>query len=120
MIYTKPVLLRNEDMAEGVYAASGDPVSQLSSYDLQLKSSWEGNKNYDISFTNNSSEKVDSITVTLKLIGNVTGIDGNVTAVINGNTATVSFDNYKNGIEANSTTAPIYMHVTGTGDFSVE
>lgn len=24
MIYTKPVLLRNEDMAEGVYAASGD------------------------------------------------------------------------------------------------
>lgn len=24
MIYTKPVLLRNEDMAEGVYAGSGD------------------------------------------------------------------------------------------------
>ena len=24
MIYTKPVLLRNEDMAEGVYAASGN------------------------------------------------------------------------------------------------
>ena len=120
MIYTKPLLLRNEDMAEGVYAASGNPVSQLYSYALHLEGGWEGNKNYTISFTNNSSEKVDSITVTLKLIGNVTGIDGNVTAVINGNTATVSFDNFTNGIEANSTTTPTYMHVTGTGDFSVE
>jgi hypothetical protein len=110
----------SDDLAEGVYAASGTPAVADVTYKLKLNGGWDGNKNYVISFTNNSSRKLDSVTVTLKVNGNVTGIDGNVTGIVNGATATVTFDNYGNGFAPNSTSSDVYMHVTGTGNFSVE
>ena len=39
---------------------------------------------------------------------------------MNGSTATVMYDNYGQGFEANSTVGNIYMHVTGVDPFSLE
>lgn len=132
MGYQKPMALMNDDLAEGVYTASGlgefvEPGSSSSSetssqkpYTLTLTNAWDGNKQYDITFTNSSSEKVDSVSVTLKVIGTVTSIGGNVSGTINGNTAVVTFNNYGNGIEGDATVGPIYMAITGTGEFGLE
>ena len=121
-MYNKPLILTNDDMAEGVYAASGNPASSGSSYSLSLRNAddWNGVKDYDITFINNTSNAMSSITVTVKVNGTVTSIGGNVTGVINGTTADVTFNNYGNGIEANGTYGNIWMKVTGTGDFSLE
>jgi hypothetical protein len=59
------------------------------------------------------------MSVTLTVSGKVTSIGGNVSGEINGSTATVTFNNYGNGFEANSTVGPIYMAVTGDGNFSL-
>lgn len=122
MIYEKPIVLLQNDLAEGVYAASGAPVTSDSgaTYTLAQTNAWDGNKQYNITFTNHSSEKVDSVTVMLNVHGNVTSIGGNVSGAVNGNTAVVTFSNYGNGIEGGATVGPIYMAVTGTGDFSLD
>ena len=116
----KPMMLVNDDLSEGVYAASGTPAAAEVTYTLKESATWEGNKNYDISFTNHTNKKIDSVTVTLKVHGNVKSIDGVVSGSVNGSTATITFNNYGNGIEANSTVGPVYMHVAGVGVFSLE
>lgn len=89
-------------------------------YSLRLDASWDGNKNYSITFKNPSSETVSSLTVELTAHGNVTGIDGNVTGEPIGNGKwRVTFNNYNNPIGGNVTLSDIYMHVTGTDDFSL-
>ena len=118
MSYQKPLVLSNEDLAEGIYAASGTPAASAT-YTLTQTNAWDGNKQYNITFTNNSNQQLDSITVTVNVSGNVTGISGNVSGVINGNTADITFNNYGNGIEAGATIGPVYMAVTGTGEFSL-
>ena len=120
MAYEKPIVLTTDDLAEGVYAASGASESGGATYTLKQTNAWDGNKQYDITFTNNSNEKVGSVTVTLKANGNVSSIGGNVSGTVSGSTASVTFNNYGNGIEANATVGPIYMLVTGNGDFSLE
>jgi hypothetical protein len=85
---------------------------------LQLKNSWDGNKQYNITLKNNENHKVDSITVTLYATGTVTGVSGNVNGTINGTIVTVTCNNYGNGFEAGAT-GNFYMLVTGNGDFSV-
>lgn len=128
MSYQKPLVMMNDDLAEGVYAASGTVedgtqgagTGPAASYTLQQTNAWDGNKQYDITFTNKKNEQVPSVTVTLKVKGSVTSIGGNVSGSVNGSTATITFNNYGNGIEANATVGPIYMAVTGTGDFSLE
>ncbi len=90
-----------------------------SGYTLEQSSAWPGNKNYNIVFKNSSNEKVDSVTVTLHATGTITKIGGNVTGTINGNTVTITFDNYGNGLEAGAVTDSIYMHVEGEGEFSL-
>lgn len=125
MAYQKPLVLRLGDLAEGVYAGSGDEVVQDAenqssvSYSLSVAAAWENNINYDITLTNNSDEKVDNVSVKLKVNGTVTKIDGGVSGTISGNTATVTYNNYGNGIGPNATVV-CYMHVEGVGEFSLE
>lgn len=116
----KPMMLVNDDLAEGVYAASGAAVKKDITYSLDRCDAWDGNKNYYFSITNNSSKKVDSVTLTFKVNGTVNSIGGNVSGSVNGSTATVTYDNYGHGFEANSTVGNIYMHVTGVDPFSLE
>lgn len=127
--YSRPMTVVVDDVAEGVYLASGtaqstgsgeDSAKEAASYTLKQTNAWDGNKQYDINFTNNLDKKVDSVTVELKVKGKVTSIGGNVTGTINGSTAKVTFNNYGNGIEAKASTGNIYMAVTGEGDFSLE
>ncbi len=114
--YEKPIILANSELSEGVYAASGKNPS-YSEPIYKLTNSWDGNKQYDVTFTNTTGEKVDSVSITIPVYGTVTGIGGNVTSVNNGDgTWTLTFNNYGNGIEAN-TTLTVYVHVTGTGEF---
>ena len=121
MTYERPLVLNTCDLAEGVYAASGQSSDNSpTSYTLDLIGQWDGNKIYQINFTNNTDEKVNSVTVILNVTGNVTGIGGNVSGSVSGNRATVTFTNYGNGIAAHATVGTDYMLVTGTGDFSVE
>lgn len=125
MSYQKPFVMMNDDLAEGVYAASGEASgasseTPVASYSLSLTNSWDGNKQYSITITNNTDETLSTISVNLKVNGNVTGISGNVSGTINGSTATVTFNNYGNGIAPNATYSGLYMAVTGTGDFSLE
>ena len=125
MAYQKPLVLRLGDLAEGVYAGSGDEVVQDAenqssvSYSLSVTGAWENNINYNITLTNNSDEKVDNVSVKLKVNGTVTTIEGGVSGTISGNTATVTCNNYGNGIGPNATVV-CYMHVEGVGEFSLE
>lgn len=138
-MYQKPFVLKLEDLAEGIYAMSGDVyeeqldefVSENASapsqnsessagYELTPSETWDGNRKYDMKFTNNSSEKVDSITVTVSCYGTVTSIGGNVSGVVNGDTAEITFNNYGNGINANETVGPTYVLVTGVGEFGIQ
>ncbi len=112
--YEKPIVLADSELSEGVFAASGGYNSPV----YYQTGSWDGNKQYNVTFTNSTNEKVDSVSVTIPVNGTVTGIDGNVTGVDNGDgTWTLIFNNYGNGIEANTTVPDIYVHVTGTGEF---
>ena len=124
MAYRKPLLFRVGDLAEGVYAASGDVAAQevggSASYVLKQTNAWDGNKQYDITFTNHLDHKVDSVTVEAKAKGHVSSIGGNVSGVVEGDKARITFNNYGIGIEAGDTVGPIYMAVTGEGDFSLE
>ena len=113
-MYKKPVILTNNDLAEGVYAASGSVSSGSSTYTLKQTNAWDGNKQYDITFTNNADHKLSCVTVEMKVRGTVTSIGGNVSGIVNGSTASITFNNYCNGIEANTTVGPIYMAVTGS------
>ena len=129
-MYKKPVVMRFDSLHEGVYAYSGEeyeapfvaeePVEIRASYKLVQTNAWDGNKQYDFIFTNESSENVESVTVTVRCNGTVTSIGGNVSGTIHGDTAEVMFNNYGNGIEANTTVGPVYVAVTGEGDFSLE
>lgn len=112
--YERPIVITTDGLSEGVFAASGER-----NYSLKQTNAWDGNKQYDITLTNTSDKKVDSVSVTVKVKGKVNSIGGNVTGVVNGNTATVSCNNYGNGFEAGKS-ATFYMAVTGEGDFSLE
>lgn len=126
--YEKPVILENDMLAEGVYTASGDVAdntdqsgsssSQSGNYTLKQTNAWDGNKQYDITLTNNSDKFVDSVSVTVAVKGNVTSIGGNVSGTINGSTATITSNNYGNGFKANESVT-FYMAITGSGDFSL-
>ena len=123
MAYRKPLLFRVGDLAEGVYAASGDDgisPQPNAKYTLVQTNAWDGNKQYNITFTNLTDEKVDAVRVDLKANGVVSTVSGNVTGVVEGNVVHITFNNYGNGIDAGATVGPIYMAVTGTGDFSLE
>lgn len=117
----KPMLLVNEDLSEGVYADSGTPAMTETSYQLKMYNSWPGGKSYKIAITNNSAKTVDSVTVTLKVNGTVTGISSwNVSVTLSGSTAKVTFNNYGNKLEPYKTYGELDMQVSGTGEFSLE
>ena len=139
--YEKPLILKSDDLSEGVFTASGyisdavpteatagtgeveTPVTgtAASSYTLTETNSWDGNKQYAMTFTNNSDQDLPEISVIVSCIGTVTSIGGNVTGTLNGdNTATITFNNYGNGIARNGTYPDIYVAITGEGKFGIQ
>ena len=119
--YERPLVIAADDLAEGVFMSSGGTAGKSeASYTLKQTNAWDGNKQYDMMFTNNLDKKVDSVTVTVSCHGKVNSIGGNVSGVIQGDTAQVTFNNYNNGIEAKATLGPIYVLVTGEGDFGIQ
>ena len=121
--------MANDGLAEDVYAASGDAAdntsqagnssSQANGYSLEQTNAWEGNKQYNITLTNDSDKHVDSVSVTVKVKGTVTSIVGNVSGTVSGSKATITCNNYGNGFAAHAS-GTFYMAVTGSGEFSLE
>lgn len=137
-VYEKPVILESNDLSEGVFTASGyisDAVPEATagtgevptpetggasagSYTLNQTNAWDGFKQYDLSVTNNTDQDMTEISVIVGCEGTVTQIVGNVTGVVNGDgTATLTFNNYGNGIAAYGTYNNIYLQVAGQGEF---
>jgi hypothetical protein len=122
--YTKPMILTNEELAEGIYAASGDAVAGTAgvTYDLGALNAWDGTKVYNnISITNTSEQKVDSLTITLTIHGTVTSVisNGSLDVTVSGNKIIASTNNWGRGFEANQTVGNFYLYIQGTGDFSI-
>lgn len=122
--YEKPLVMVNNDLAEGVYAASGG--GQISgptangTYYLKKQESWSGNTKYNVDITNTSSEKVDAVTIVIGLQGTIDQVGGNISnPIIGGNTLTVTFDNYGHGFEANETVNDVYLWVHGNGNYEL-
>lgn len=76
MGYTKPVVLMNDDLGEGVYAASGS-TSETVDYSLRVNS--EGNQyynwnGYNITFTNNTGKTLSTFSVRLTSNKNISSV----------------------------------------------
>ena len=93
----------------------GGGNSSTSVTNAVVTNSWSGNIQYNLTFTYNGTETVSSITFDVPLTGNVTKIDGNVEAVVEGNVAHITFRNYGNPITPGTTFENIYTHVEGSG-----
>ncbi len=129
-MYNKPLILTNDDMAEGVYAASGDPASAGSdfSYTLIVRESSIGEYysrvSYGLTLTNNGSEAVPSITVTLSVTGDqVSGVFIDASAPSgsvswNGSTAAFTFDNWGAGFQPGGS-GEVGVAVSGKGQIGL-
>ncbi len=117
----KPLVSAYLGVSEGVFAASGDSSGSGEgvTYTVNQTNAWDGHKQYDIYVTNNTSEKLDSVTVEIPVSGDVTYIGGNWnTAVVSGSVALLTSNNWGNGINAGDT-IQVYTEVMGNGDFSL-
>ena len=100
--YKKPVVLMNEELAEGVYAASGavgggesEPGGARVS---GVRLTQEGNayykvNQYEVTISNDGNEELTSWSVTLTVIGtatSVTNYDSNFNVSLSGNTITIT------------------------------
>ena len=127
-MYIKPIVIKNTELFEGVYVYSGDPVvdgnidapSVTYSLGETHRDDWNHVKDYRITFTNNSDQTLSSITASVKVNGTITSIGGNVSGIVYGDHADITFYNYGNAIAPHSEVVCDYVHVTGTGDFSLE
>lgn len=125
--YEKPAIIVNNELSEGIYAASGavsdssadQTTGSSASYTLEQTGAWDGNKNYNITLTNNSDKHVKELSVTVTVNGTVNSIGGNVSGTVNGTSAVITCDNYKQGFGANAS-GTFYMSVSGSGDFSLK
>ena len=120
--YVKPVILQNEDLSEGVFAASGSDGSCLS------VTSWldgqDGSGSYRIVFkvqhTGHQSYG-QTIVATLSTSFTVVETDGTVSASVSGNTLTLVRNNQLNDtglvelwVKVNAATQPTVLSVAAT------
>ncbi len=88
-------------------------------YALSGRNAWADNAQYNVSFTNPTGNKISSITVTMHVTaGTVTTIGGGCTGTVSGDTLTVTFDNYGNGIPAGGTVST-NIALSGAGDIEI-
>lgn len=95
--YESPTILLNEELAEGVYAASGTVAGGGISYSISLTE--EGNQynkvnKYNVAVTNNGSETSSNWSVTLQAAGSISGAviynGWQASAAVNGNQITIT------------------------------
>ena len=117
--YERPWVVSSSDYAEGVFAASGDESISGISYTVKQTNAWDGNRQYDITVTNNTSRDVAEVVIAVPVYGDVSYVGGNWnSAVLEDSSVTLTFDNWKNGIRAGGSVT-VYTHVVGSGDFSI-
>lgn len=95
--YESPTILLNEELAEGVYAASGTVAGGGISYSINLTEA--GNQynkvnKYNVAVTNNGSETSSNWSVTLQAAGSFSGAviynGWQASAAVNGNQITIT------------------------------
>lgn len=107
-LYNKPVVLLNEELSEGVYAASGNPGGGASSGGATVTvtpgNTWGNPGNYTSQFkvtvTNTGTEKIANLEVKLYVTGTIIEFrpyNGSLIASLNGNTITIVSDQWGNG-----------------------
>ena len=100
--------------------SNGDIEDYECSYVMTNYDSYNGVKQYNLFFTNNTASHVDSMTVKIPYFGNVTSVGGNVSGVVSSDGYVyITFNNYNNGFNAGATTDGIYTTVNGTGSFGL-
>ncbi len=96
--YESPKILVNEELAEGVYAASGTTASEGISYSISLTeqgSQYNKVNKYNVAVTNNGSERLTDWSVTLHVTaGTISGAQiyngWQASASVNGDQITVT------------------------------
>ena len=121
----KPMIFVNEDLSEGVYAASGSPATTGITYNLRFNGvTGNGWEQYIINFTNNSDTFIGTATVTLTATGNVEIVkfqgDGEKEGVVNLPFVTLTCTNNTNGFKAHTTSKDFLLQVKGNGVFSLK
>ncbi|MCC8104796.1 MAG: hypothetical protein LIO99_02045 [Clostridiales bacterium] len=90
--YRKPLILAENELAEGVYTASG---SGSVGYSIKLESDWgDGGKYYRLYIDTQSLTTSDTWSITLTISGGTASSirldDGRLTATLNGSTITIT------------------------------
>lgn len=120
--YTKPVILLNEDLSEGVFAASGNSANCLSV--TPWLDGQDGSGNYRIVFkvehTGHQSYG-QTIVATLSIPFTVVETDGTVSASVSGNVLTLVRDNQLNStglvelwVKVSAASQPTVISATAT------
>lgn len=66
--YERPMVFVNEELAEGIYAASGAGTSSDITYDVGVIRQWNNTKVYNVTVKSSSAEEVSLWTVSLKVV----------------------------------------------------
>lgn len=100
-LYVKPIVLVNEELAEGIYAASGNPAQSeqpaaskgvSASVEVTNNDTWNKVIYLNVTITNNGSEVAKDWSVALNVTGtatNLTSYDSNYRITLSGNTITI-------------------------------
>ena len=100
-LYKKPVVLLNEELSEGVYAASGDvggSAAGSGGVKASVKLTSQGNEyykvnGYEVTISNDGNEPATDWSVTLHVTGTATGLtsyDSNFSISLDGDTITIT------------------------------
>ena len=118
MSYTKPMILEAEDLAEGIFAASGstdESADLTASWTLNQCASHDGYYVYSVKATNNTGKSLSTIRISVTTNNpddTVTSAMGGVVS-ISGNTLTITYTGtFEAGYELNDT---VYFENARTG-----
>lgn len=119
MNYEKPIILANEDVAEGVYAASGAGIS-TDCWNIGVSSvqDWNGSENtFEVKMTHSTGvvHITNNVVITLIFSTAVTNVrtEGGVSCTFSGNTATVTRQLHANGYNSGDTATFKVFATTG-------
>jgi hypothetical protein len=122
--YAKPVVVITDDLAEGVYTASGSSSGNSVSYSLQPyeQDTYNNNTSYMIQFTNNGTAPLSTINVTLRITGSIDSFtsyqSGNLILEKSGSDVKVTCIPYWGNLEPGAQSDVFSFSAHGTGTLS--
>ena len=113
---TETVLQSVQYIPTDLYAHWKDPDPYT--YTFTRTGGWDKHVQYNVRFINNTGTKIESIEVSIPYYGNVTGVEGSANSYsIENGVIKLTFNNWNNGINANSSTGDVNIVLVGTDAF---